>query len=62
MMKLNIEKDFIDRISGERHRVGDIIEVDKTRGEELLADKRNLVSINTAAEEEPKPKKSTKKK
>lgn len=61
-MKLNIEKEFVDKISGELHKVGDVIEVNKDRGEELLADSRKLVSINAAAEEEPKPKKSSKKK
>lgn len=59
-MKLNIEKEFVDKISGELHKVGDVIEVEKARGEELLADDRKLVSFNAADEEPPKQTRATK--
>lgn len=58
-MKLNVEIEFVDRITKETHKVGDVITVDEKRGEELLADKRNLVSLN---ETEEKPKAPRKKK
>lgn len=58
-MKLNIEKEFVDKNTGELHKIGDVIEVEKARGEELLADDRKLVSLNEA---EPIVKKATKKK
>lgn len=62
-MKLNIEKEFVDKISGELHKVGDIIKVEQARGEELLADTRNLVSIcEEKVEEPPKAKKSSEEK
>lgn len=56
-MKLNVEKSFVDRITGELHKIGDVIEVEKTRGEELLADTRKLVSLNDAenSADETKP-------
>lgn len=57
-MKLKVEVEFVDRITKELHKIGDIIEVDKARGEELLADSRKLVSLI----EDVKPRKATTKK
>lgn len=45
-MKLNVEKKFKDKITGEIHKIGDVIECDIERAKELLADKRKLVSKN----------------
>lgn len=60
-MKLNVEVEFVDKVTGELHKVGEIITVDKARGEELLADNRNLVSLNEDAVEEKPKGKATKK-
>lgn len=43
-MKLKTEKQFRDKITGELHEVGSTFEVEEERGEELLADARNLVA------------------
>lgn len=47
-MKLKVEKVFIDKITQELHKVGDVFEVDTARGEELLADNRKLVTVDKA--------------
>lgn len=61
-MKLNVEKKFYDKF-GELHNVGDVITVDKARGEELLADTRKLVTLNDEVDSDLKvtKKRSTKK-
>ena len=59
-MKLNVEKQFRDKISGKLLKVGDVIEVDDARGAELLGHPMELVTV--VAEEAEKPKaKATKK-
>ena len=55
-MKLKIEADFYDRITGELHKAGAVAEFDEDRAAELLADKRGLVS------KAPDPKKTPAKK
>jgi hypothetical protein len=52
--RLNIEIPFTDRITKEDYIVGDVKEFEKDRGEELLADKRKLVSLNEIIEDKPK--------
>lgn len=59
-MKLKIEKKFVDKNTGELYRVGDVVEFSKARGDELLADTRNLVSLAETIDEQPKPTKATK--
>lgn len=44
-MKLKIEIAFNDKYTDKSYKVGDVITVDEARGEELLADSRNLVSL-----------------
>lgn len=53
-MKLRVEKEFIDKNTHEKHFVGEVIEVDEERANELLSDHRNLVK------EEKKPSKRKK--
>lgn len=57
---LNIEKQFTDKLTNEKHKIGDVIECSKERGEELLNDVRKLVSINKIIED-IKDKKENKK-
>lgn len=53
-MKLRIEIPFTDKHTGEKYKVGDVKEFALNRANELLADKRNLVSaIEEAPAEEP---------
>lgn len=52
--KLNIEKEFTDKYTNEKYKIGDVIEADKQRGEELLSDKRQLVTLNKVIELPPK--------
>ena len=51
MYKLNIEQDFTDKYTNVDYKIGDLIEVNDERGEELLNDKRKLVSLNEKIEE-----------
>lgn len=44
-MELKIEQNFTDKYTNENYKIGDVITVEKARGEELLADTRNLVSL-----------------
>ena len=44
-MKLKVEKEFRDKITGVLHKVDDVFEVEKERADELLADSRNLVTL-----------------
>ncbi|MED4061699.1 hypothetical protein [Priestia megaterium] len=57
-MKLKVEQIFRDKNTDKVYQIGDVIEVDEARGEELLANSLNLVSV--VADE--KPKKTTAKK
>lgn len=45
MMKLRIDKKFIDKYTGCEYCEGDILSFNSARGKELLADPRELVSI-----------------
>lgn len=53
-MKLRVCVEFVDKLTGETHRIGDVIEVADKRGAEILANPLNLAE----AVEEPKPQKS----
>ena len=44
-MKLKIERQFRDKITGVLHKVDDVIEVDEERGNELVNDDRGLVTL-----------------
>lgn len=57
-MKLKINIKFTDKYTGDKYKDGSIVEFDDKRAEELLADKRNLVS---KVEEEKKPARKRKK-
>lgn len=59
-MKLKIEIAFKDKFTGEKYEKDSIVEFEDLRAEELLADKRNLVT--RVKETAPKSKKATKKK
>jgi len=64
-MKLRILYSFVDKYTDEEYAVGDIIEVTKTRGEELLSSRVTLVEIVEEEQEEKdteKPKKKRTKK
>lgn len=57
--KLNVEMSFVDKYTNQAHKIGDVIEVDEARGNELLNDSRKLVSLHSKIEEEaPKRKKA----
>ncbi len=43
-MKLKIEIAFKDKFTGEKYEKDSIVEFEDSRAEELLADKRNLVT------------------
>lgn len=45
MYKLKIEHTFIDKNTGAEYSKNDVISFDDARGEELLADSRELVSL-----------------
>lgn len=60
--KLNVEIAFVDRYTNEEYKVGDVIEVDEKRGNELLHDPRKLVSLNEKIEEVKKEETHKKKK
>ena len=51
MYKLKIEQKFQDKYNGNIYEAGEVIEFEKARGEELLADKRGLVSLVEKVEE-----------
>lgn len=53
-MKLRVCAEFVDKVTGETYRIGDVIEVTDKRGTEILANPLNLAE----ALEEPKPQKS----
>lgn len=44
-MKLKIEKDFSDKYTNAKYKVGQEIDFKEERAKELLADKRGLVSL-----------------
>lgn len=58
-MKLKFNKVCIDKNTGKQYRVGDIVEFDDKRGEEIL---RSSFAVELEAEKKPTPKKATKKK
>lgn len=43
-MKLRIEKEFIDKFTGEKYETGKEVEFKEDRGNELLSDSRGLVT------------------
>ena len=53
-MKLRVCVEFIDKVTGETRRIGDVIEVAEERGAEILASPLNLAEVV----EDPKPQKS----
>lgn len=53
-MKLRVCVEFVDKVTDETYRIGDVIEVTDKRGAEILANPLNLAE----AVEEPKPQKS----
>lgn len=59
-MKLKIEIAFKDKFTGEKYEKDSIVEFEDSRAEELLADKRNLVT--RVKETASKSKKAAKKK
>lgn len=59
-MELKIEIAFKDKFTGEKYEKDSIVEFGEERAEELLADKRNLVT--RVKETAPKSKKAAKKK
>lgn len=52
-MQLKIKKAFKDKFTSALYKVGDVVEFEQARAEELLADNRNLVE---AVEEEKEKK------
>lgn len=58
-MKIKVEKQFRDKITGELRNVGDVFEAEEERGRELLDDPRELVTLVKEDKDEEKPKKST---
>lgn len=59
-MKLKIEIAFKDKFTGEKYEKDSIVEFEDSRAEELLTDKRKLVT--KVKETAPKSKKAAKKK
>ena len=58
-MKLKVEKQFRDKLSGELRMVDDVFEVDEVRGKELLEHPMELVTVvaeDVKKEEKSKPK------
>ena len=54
-MKLKIEKEFTDKYTGKKYKVGSEVEFEDARAKELLGDSRQLVTqIKEASEEAPK--------
>ena len=53
-MKLRVCVEFVDKVTDETYRIGDVIKVTDERGAEILANPLNLAE----AVEEPKPQKS----
>lgn len=60
-MKLKIEKEFTDKYTGKKYKVGDVVEFEEERAKELLSDSRELVSKVTEEAEKPAEKKPVKK-
>ena len=58
-MKIKVEKQFRDKITGDLRNVGDVFEAEDERGRELLNDPRELVTLVKEDKDEEKPKKST---
>lgn len=60
-MKLKIEKEFTDKYTGKKYKVGDVVEFEDERAKELLSDSRELVSKAKEETEKPAEKKPAKK-
>ncbi len=64
-MKLKVEKQFRDKITGDLRKVGDTFEAEEERAKELLNDFRELVTLvkedTKESEEKPKAKSKSKK-
>ena len=60
-MKLKIEKEFTDKYTGKKYKVGDVVEFEEGRAKELLSDTRELVSKVVEETEKPAEKKPAKK-
>lgn len=58
-MNLYVEIEFQDKYTGEMYKKGSTITVSESRGKEILADERGLVT--KVIDEVPKPKKKPKK-
>ncbi len=61
-MKLEIKKQFRDKVTKELYTVGDVIEFDEARAEELKAHPAALVEEVQEQAEKPKKKPARKKK
>ena len=61
-MKLEIKKQFRDKVTKELYMVGDVIEFDEARAEELKAHPAELVEEVQEQAEKPKKKPARKKK
>ena len=63
-MKIIANKTFMDKVTKQTYKPGDVVEVSDKRGKEILADKRGLASLVEdgvhAEEKKPKKKKTTK--
>ena len=53
-MKLRACVEFVDKLTGDTYRIGDVIEVSESRGAEILAHPQELVEVV----EDPEPQKS----
>ena len=62
-MKLRIEKEFTDKYTSKKYKVGSEVEFEEERAKELLSDKRELVTQVKEASKETtkKPTKKSKK-
>lgn len=54
-MQLKIKKVFKDKFTNVLYKVGDVVEFEQARAEELLADNRNLVEAVEEEKAEKKP-------
>lgn len=54
-MQLKIKKVFKDKFTNALYKVGDVVEFEQARAEELLADNRNLVEAVEEEKAEKKP-------
>lgn len=60
-MKIIANKTFMDKVTKQTYKPGDVVEVSDKRGKEILTDKRGLASlVEDTEEKKPKKKKTTK--